>query len=99
MFALVLTVHVLAAHPDVADCVAIGEDVDREKTLVAICVILKPAAGAGADALLAYGRHHLAGYKCPKKVHLVKDYPRTKNGKVIRRELKQEIETNARRGV
>ena len=88
---------VMKTHPEVADCVAIGEEVDKDKILVVVCVILKPAASAGADELLAYGREHLAGYKCPKKVHLVKDYPRTKNGKVIRRELKEDIETKARR--
>ncbi len=30
---------VMKTHPDVADCVAIGEDIDREKTLVVVCVV------------------------------------------------------------
>ena len=86
---------VIKTHPAVADCVAIGEEIAAEKTLVSICVI--PAANADIDEaqLLAYGEQHLAGYKRPKKAYLMSDYPRTKNGKVIRSELKQRIENHA----
>ena len=87
---------VMKTHTEVADCVAIGEDIGRGKTLVSICAILKPDANASTDDLLAYGQQHLAGYKCPKKAYIMKDYPRTRNGKVIRSQLKQEIETHAR---
>jgi acyl-coenzyme A synthetase/AMP-(fatty) acid ligase len=83
---------VMKTHPDVADCVAIGQDVEQEKTLVAACVVLRPGATATAAELLAFGEQHLAGYKRPKIVHLMDDYPRTKNGKVIRGQLKRQIE-------
>ena len=89
---------VMKTHPDVADCVAIGEDIDKEKTLVAACVILRPGATATAVDLLAFGERHLAGYKRPKRIHLVADYPRTKNGKVIRAQLKRQIESSAQGG-
>jgi acetyl-CoA synthetase len=87
---------VMKTHPEVADCVAIGEEIDKGKTLVSICAILKPDASTTTDDLVAYGRQHLAGYKCPKKAYIVKDYPRTKNGKIKRSQLKQQIETHAR---
>jgi len=87
---------VMKTHTEVADCVAIGEDISKGKTLVSICAILKPDANASTDNLLAYGQQHLAGYKCPKKAYIMKDYPRTRNGKVIRSQLKQEIEAHAR---
>lgn len=83
---------VMKTHPDVADCVAIGEDIGPEKTLVAACVVLGPGAKTTDEELLEFGREHLAGYKRPKVVHIMKDYPRTKNGKVIRSQLKQQIE-------
>jgi acetyl-CoA synthetase len=89
---------VMKTHPDVADCVAIGEDIDKAKTLVAACVILRPGATATAVDLLAFGERHLAGYKRPKRIHLVADYPRTKNGKVIRAQLKRQIESSAQGG-
>ena len=86
---------VMKTHPDVADCVAIGEDIDKDKTLVAACVVLRPGATTTAAELLGFGEQHLAGYKRPKRIHLVTDYPRTKNGKVIRSQLKRQIEAGA----
>jgi acyl-coenzyme A synthetase/AMP-(fatty) acid ligase len=83
---------VMKTHPDVADCVAIGEDIDREKTLVVACVVARAGASVTPDELLRFGERHLAGYKRPKKVYLVTDFPRTKNGKVIRSALKKAIE-------
>ena len=50
-------------------------------------VILQPGSAATADELAAYGREHLAAYKAPKIVYLVTDFPRTKNGKVMRQHL------------
>ena len=86
---------VMKTHPQVADCVAIGQDLGRDKTLVAACVILAPGAKVTAEELLAFGEEHLAGYKRPKLVHILQDYPRTKNGKVIRSQLKQTLEAKA----
>ncbi|MET0115889.1 MAG: acyl-CoA synthetase [Sedimenticola sp.] len=86
---------VMKTHPHIADCVAIGQDIAKDKTLVAACVILKPGAELQEDDLLTFGEQHLAGYKRPKVVHILQDYPRTKNGKVIRSQLKKQIETAA----
>jgi acyl-coenzyme A synthetase/AMP-(fatty) acid ligase len=86
---------VMKTHPAVADCVAIGEDIDKDKTLVAACVVLHPGATATEADLLAFGEQHLAGYKRPKRIHLMTDYPRTKNGKVIRSQLKRLVEAQA----
>jgi acetyl-CoA synthetase len=55
-------------------------------------VVLRPGATVTEADLLAFGEQHLAGYKRPKIVHLMEDYPRTKNGKVIRAQLKRRIE-------
>ncbi len=83
---------VMKTHPDVADCVAVGQDIDRDKTLVAACVTLNPGTAVNESELLSFGEVHLAGYKRPKLIHLMQDYPRTKNGKVIRSQLKKQIE-------
>ncbi|MCG8426781.1 MAG: acyl-CoA synthetase [Chromatiales bacterium] len=86
---------VMKTHPDIADCVAIGQEIGPDKTLVAACVVLHPGATITEEELLKYGEEHLAGYKRPKVVHIMTDYPRTKNGKVIRGTLKQQIESAA----
>jgi len=82
---------VIKAHPDVADCVALGEEIAPEKVLVSICVIRKPGSELSEQALLDYGNAHLAKYKAPKIVHFYQDFPRTKNGKVLRKQLLKEL--------
>ncbi|HRH79931.1 MAG TPA: class I adenylate-forming enzyme family protein [Thiobacillaceae bacterium] len=78
---------VLKTHPAVADCAATGEELDKDKVLVTAYVVPHPGSQVTADELAAFGRAHLAAYKAPKIVYLVDDYPRTKNGKVIRTRL------------
>lgn len=78
---------VLKTHPDVADAAAVGEVVGPEKTVVSAYVVPRVAT-LTADAMLAYGRERLAGYKAPRLVYLVDDLPRTRNGKVQRGALR-----------
>ena len=85
---------VLKSHPAVADCAAIGEEIEKDKVLVVAYVIPQPGSTASADDLLAFGREHLAAYKAPKTVYLAKDFPRTKNGKILRRDVNPAIATS-----
>lgn len=82
---------VYKGHPDVADCAAVGEEIEKDKLLVVIYVILKPVATATADDLVAFGKQHLAAYKTPKTVYLASDFPRTKNGKILRKDISPTI--------
>ena len=79
---------VIKTHPQVADCVALEEQADIDKTLVVICVIALPGKTIDKQQLIEFSAAHLARYKTPKKVYLVDDFPRTANGKVIRKQLK-----------
>jgi acetyl-CoA synthetase len=78
---------VYKGHPAVADCAAIGEEVEKDKLLVVIYVIPKPDSEVQADELIAFGKQHLAAYKTPKTVYLAKEFPRTKNGKILRKDV------------
>lgn len=78
---------VMKNHPDVADCAATGEEITQDKVLVTAHVMLHARATASADDLIGYARQHLAAYKAPKIIYVVKDFPRTKNGKIVRRLL------------
>ncbi|MGC2167430.1 MAG: acyl-CoA synthetase [Gallionella sp.] len=82
---------VLKSHPDVADCASVGEEIEKDKVLVVAYVILRPDCATTADQLLAFGREHLAAYKAPKTIYLARDFPRTKNGKILRREVNASI--------
>jgi acetyl-CoA synthetase len=78
---------VLKDHPDVADVAAVGEEVARDKVLVTAYVIPRAGTTVSADAVAEYARQRLASYKAPKIVYLVDEFPRTRNGKILRRGL------------
>jgi acetyl-CoA synthetase len=82
---------VMKTHPAVADCAATGEELAADKVLVVAYVMLHPGSIVDADDLAKFGRENLAGYKAPKIVYLTPDFPRTKNGKIIRKQLRPEI--------
>ena len=88
---------VLKTHPAVADCAAsgekLGEEIGADKVLVVAYVTLHPGADVSPDELLAFGRQHLAAYKAPKIVYLAPDFPRTKNGKIVRKQLAPSLAT------
>ncbi|MFY9075693.1 AMP-dependent synthetase [Malaciobacter mytili] len=79
---------VVKTHPLVADCVAFGLEIEKEKTLVAIAVIgHNELTKEQEEEVLAFSQANLAKYKAPKRIFTMKDYPRTKNGKVLRKQL------------
>lgn len=78
---------VMKSHPAIADCVAIGADIGDSKIIVALYVIRQINKTTSDAELLEYGRQKLATYKAPRKIYFLTDFPRTKNGKIIRKEL------------
>jgi acyl-coenzyme A synthetase/AMP-(fatty) acid ligase len=82
---------VLKNHPAVADCACVGEEVGPDKLLVVAYVIPHAGRAVTAEELAAFGREHLAAYKAPRVVYLAKDFPRTRNGKILRREISPAI--------
>ena len=82
---------VLKSHSAVADCASVGEEIEKDKILVVAYAIMHPGSTTTADELLAFSREHLAAYKAPKTIYISKDFPRTKNGKILRREVNPTI--------
>jgi len=82
---------VLKSHPDVADCASVAETIEKDKVLVVAYIILQPSSTATADDLYAFGKKHLAAYKAPKVVYITDQFPRTKNGKILRRDVNPTI--------
>jgi acyl-coenzyme A synthetase/AMP-(fatty) acid ligase len=78
---------VLKGHPDVSEVAAVGEEVGPGKVVVAAYVIARSESKLTPDAVLTHAREHLASYKAPRIVYVVDDFPRTRNGKVLRRGL------------
>ena len=78
---------VMKTHEKVADCVVIGEQLAKDKTLVVACVIAEQDEEISEEELYQFGQQQLAKYKAPKKVYIMQNFPRTKNGKVLRKQM------------
>jgi len=77
----------LADCPGVAE-VAVGEyRVRADVSIIAAYVVRREGGTADAAAILAYASERLAAYKRPKQVFFVTALPRSRNGKLLRREL------------
>ena len=85
--------NVLLGHPDVADACVFG--IPHDELGEVVHAVVQPRAGAAADPgrladeLMEYCRQRLARYKCPRRIDLSADLPRTATGKMIRRELRE----------
>jgi acyl-CoA synthetase (AMP-forming)/AMP-acid ligase II len=79
---------VLSEHPAVAEAAVIGiPDAIYEERAVAL-IRRDPASEAvDGEAIRDFVRARLAGFKTPKEVHFVDDFPRTGMGKIAKAEL------------
>lgn len=79
----------LIDHPAVLDCAVLGvPDPEYGEALVA-AVQPRPGAAADADALRAWLRERLAGYKVPRRIEFVSELPRDSMGKIFKRRLRE----------
>ncbi len=80
---------VLYTHPAVQDCVVVGVPEERLGQVPIAFVVPVQDARITADDLKAFCRDRIANYKVPRRFHFVAELPRTAQGKVIRRLLKE----------
>lgn len=79
--------NVLQRHPDVADVAVIGiPDAQWGETVKAL-VIPREGADLTREALDAYVRESIAGYKAPRYIEWVDSIPRNVSGKILKNEL------------
>jgi long-chain acyl-CoA synthetase len=81
---------VLMSHPAVAEVCVGGIPDPRQMEAVKAWVVLREGQQATAEALQAYCREKLVGYKVPRSIEFRKDLPKTFVGKVLRRVLQEE---------
>jgi acyl-coenzyme A synthetase/AMP-(fatty) acid ligase len=77
----------LSAHPAVLECAVVGQtDDDRLVKAHAFVVVRDGGVGSDglADALRAFARERIEGYKCPRWITFVPELPRTATGKLQR---------------
>jgi O-succinylbenzoic acid--CoA ligase len=82
---------VLSTHPAVREAGVYAMPDATWGQTVAAAVIPEPGAEVSVEALQAYCRERLAGYKVPSRVLFTEDLPRTASGKLLRRELRRSL--------
>jgi len=85
---------VVAAHPGVLECAAIGVP-DANSGEAVMLFVVKKDPGLTKEALAEYCARELTGYKRPKHIEFRKDLPKTNVGKILRRELRDGVMAKA----
>jgi long-chain acyl-CoA synthetase len=85
---------VVAMHPGVLECAAIGVP-DRKSGEAVKLFIVKGDPALTAEGVLDFCRGHLTGYKIPREVEFRAELPKSNVGKILRRELRDEAKKQA----
>jgi long-chain acyl-CoA synthetase len=85
---------VVAMHPGVLECAAVGVPDTKSGEAVKLFVVKKDA-NLTADDVLKHCREHLTGYKMPRDVEFRAELPKSNVGKILRRELRDEAKKAA----
>lgn len=82
---------VLHAHPAVLEAAVLGVADPVWGEVGHAVILLRPGAEATADDIRTHSRAHLAGYKVPRRITIVDDFPRTAAGKIQKHVLRNLI--------
>jgi long-chain acyl-CoA synthetase len=85
---------VAAAHPGVLEVAAVAQPDENSGEVVALFVVKKDP-GLTAEALIAFCRKELTGYKVPRQVYFRSELPKSNVGKILRRALRDELRAPA----
>ena len=78
---------VVATHPGVLECAAVGVP-DRKSGEAVRLYVVKKDDSVTAEDVMKFCRDHLTGYKCPREVVFRGELPKSNVGKILRRELR-----------
>lgn len=88
---------VLVAHPDVGEAVVIGVPDPHWGEQVVALVVPTEGATPVPEALSAFCRERLAGYKVPKRIEFREAFPRLPTGKVAKGDLRSHFWAQTKR--
>ncbi|MDH5388288.1 MAG: AMP-binding protein [Gammaproteobacteria bacterium] len=79
--------NVISEHPDVLEVGVVGKPDEKSGESV-LAVIVKKNPDLTEEAIIAFCRENLTGYKIPRTVIFAKELPKTNVGKILRREIR-----------
>ena len=86
---------VMAEHPGVLEVAAVAQPDENSGEVVALFVVKKDP-NLTAAALVEHAHTELTGYKVPKHIYFRAELPKTNVGKILRRELRDELRAAAK---
>ena len=81
---------VAVTHPGVLEVAAVAQPDERAGEVVALFVVKKDPSLTEED-VIEHCRKSLTGYKVPKRVYFRDDLPKTNVGKILRRDLRDQL--------
>ncbi len=79
--------------PGVQEAAVYGVPAGAQGEKVVVAVVLKAGATLTAQDVIDYCRQHIAAYKVPAQVDIVKELPKSPSGKLLKRVLRQQATT------
>lgn len=70
------------------EAAVVGEPDEYRGEAVIAYVALQDGRETTGEELIAFAREHLAAYKAPRAVHIVRQLPKTPTGKIRRADLR-----------
>jgi fatty-acyl-CoA synthase len=86
---------VLYQHPAVAEVAVFGLPHPTWIEAVTAAVVRRAGSSVSAEELIAHCRERLAGFKTPKRVIFVEALPKNASGKILKRELRNTLGSEA----
>ncbi len=83
---------VVATHPDVINCAAIGVPDPKRGEVVKLYVVTNHNASLDGDEIKAFCKDKLTAYKIPRIYEFRTELPMSPVGKILRRKLKEETD-------
>lgn len=80
-------------HAGVAQSAVIGVPDQKKGEVVKAYIIKTPGFDMDEQELITWAKEHISSYKCPKYVEFRKFLPTLATGKLLRRKLKEELES------
>lgn len=80
---------VLQSHPGVRMAAVVGDYDDLKGEVVHAFVEPNPGQAPESKELIRFCRERLAEYKCPRRVTVLDELPRSTTGKILKRVLKE----------
>ena len=90
--------NLLLAHPDIAQAAVVGVPDERLGEVGVAFVVPTAGSAPDPDAVVAWAREHMANYKVPRQVVVVDALPLNASNKVLKYQLRAQLEGDAPTG-